>query len=137
MMTGLLTFPRHKSNSTEAESDVMRPGGECASAPSPLHHKHSGVITVRTVRPELRNACAASPCVRGQGDLPRAHDKKKLLFLLGHVRWTDFCAQPGLDLEDFLYGEDHSLHGRHVHCCRSDRGLAVDVGSDHCGGRVL
>lgn len=92
-MVGLLTFPHHKSNTTEVESDVMRPGGERDSAPSPLHHKHSGVFTVKTVRPELRSACAASPCVHGRGDVPRAHDKK--LLFLGHVRWTDFCAKPG------------------------------------------
>lgn len=91
-MAGLLTFPCHKSNTTEPESDVMRPGGERAVR---LRHKPSGVFAVRTVRPKLRSACAASPCVRGRGEALRAHERKKKLLLLGHVRWTDFYAERG------------------------------------------
>lgn len=133
-MAGLLTSPRHKWDTAEAERDVMRPGGERASAPSPLHHKHSGVFTVRTVWPELRSACAASPCVRGQGDVPRAHTES----YFSSDMWGGWTfARSQVEIWRICYGEDHSLHGGDVHCCRSDRGLAVGVGTDHCGGRVL
>lgn len=38
----------------------MRPGGERASAPSPLHHKHSGVFAVGSPTRAAERMCSAS-----------------------------------------------------------------------------
>lgn len=69
------------------------------------------------------------------GQTFRVRDRK--LLFLGHVRWRHVCAKPG-EIWRVSDGDDDSLHGRDVHCRRSDRAPpAADVGTDHGGRRVL